>query len=345
MKPSEELMLLLELNGFDITKYKLKKQLEYEKTGNLELYKHKKYADLVVSHYAFKPDENYTSRNPLTYKPSWGEDVLNLDQYIVNHPDFEEPMTLKEFLNLDTFNEINRESILYDVLDSWVEEYREASITQMENLKTMVKLLPKKNKRYKKPSRILFLFSVLFALFTIFIYKSPDTLKISFLPFVGDLVDGYVNLLFEVDWYSLYGLLTIFLLILYAVLNNFVSRYIRDVRSEMNKHAERTFSKWEQDMKDERLKQAGILEDYVDRVTKKPQKSELNIKPLTSPEVLMQKFKDYVLMIETRYDRMTKYYKRFMLYLRLLYVLAVFNFIVYFGLGFALIQGFIGNVS
>ena len=34
MKPSEELMLLLELNGFDVLKFKLKKQLEFEKTGN-----------------------------------------------------------------------------------------------------------------------------------------------------------------------------------------------------------------------------------------------------------------------------------------------------------------------
>ena len=67
MKSSEELMLLLELNGFDIQKYKLKKQLEYEKTGNLELYKHKKYADLVVCHYTFNEDSNFFHRNPLTY--------------------------------------------------------------------------------------------------------------------------------------------------------------------------------------------------------------------------------------------------------------------------------------
>jgi len=30
MKSSEELMLLLELNGYDVKKFKLRKQLEYE---------------------------------------------------------------------------------------------------------------------------------------------------------------------------------------------------------------------------------------------------------------------------------------------------------------------------
>ncbi len=86
MNSSEELMLLLELNGFDITKFKLKMQLQYEKTGNIELYKHKKYADLVVCHYSFEEDEDYFHRNPLTYRSSWGKDVNSIDQFILNIP-------------------------------------------------------------------------------------------------------------------------------------------------------------------------------------------------------------------------------------------------------------------
>ena len=150
VKSSEELMLLLELNGFDIKKFKLKKQLEYENTGNLQLYKHKKYADLIVCHYSFDEDYDYFHRNPLTYQDSWDKAVNSIDQFYIKHPDLEKEMTLNEFLNLKKFNAINRESILYDVLDNWVEEYREASITQMENLREMVKLLPKKSRKYKK---------------------------------------------------------------------------------------------------------------------------------------------------------------------------------------------------
>ncbi len=345
MKSSEELMLLLELNGFDIKKYKLKKQLEYEKTGNLELYKHKKYSDLIVSHYAFKDDSDYFHRNPLTYKEDWGSEVKSIDQFYVSHPDLDQDMTLKEFLNLKKFNEINRESILYDILDNWVEEYREASITQMENLREMVKLLPKKNKRYKKPSKFAFFISVVLSIILMFLYKAPDALKPSFLAnvfaFWSNLVDDYVQLLYDVPWYSFLGIVAIFLMIGYAVLNNFITRYIRDVRSEKNKHAERTFDKWEQDMRDSRLKQAGILEDYVDLVIKKPKKSELVLKQLIGPGILLDKFKAYVQMVERRYDWMTKYYSKMFKYLRLEYIIAILVYISFFLVGFFMSRGWI----
>ena len=51
-------MLLLELNGYDVKKFKLRKQLEYEETGNMDLYKHKKFADLLISHYSYVEDNN-----------------------------------------------------------------------------------------------------------------------------------------------------------------------------------------------------------------------------------------------------------------------------------------------
>ena len=95
MKKSEELMLLLELNGFDIAKYKLKKQLEYEKTGNIDLYKHKRFSDLLVSHYSFAEEKDHFHRNPLTYKDSWGENVQSIDQFYFNHTELDGEMTLK----------------------------------------------------------------------------------------------------------------------------------------------------------------------------------------------------------------------------------------------------------
>lgn len=341
MKPSEELMLLLELNGFDVLKFKLKKQLEYEKSGNMDLYRHKKLQNLIISHYTYKDDTDYLHRNPLTYRESWGPEIESIDQFFVTHPDLDGEITLQQFLTMDQFNEINRESILYDILDGWVEEYREASITQMENLRQMIELLPKKNRKYKKPSKIILLFSILFALFGMFLYKSPDSLKPAFLPFLGNMVDDYVALLYDYWWYSLIGNIAIYMFIIYAVANNFFSRYMRDIRSEKSKHAKKTFDKWDQDMKDERLKQAGILEDYVDLVIKKPDKSHLDIKTLISPEILMGKFKAYVQMIERKYDIMTKYYKTYRLSLRLFFVFALFIAFVFIALGFALTRGWI----
>ncbi len=341
MKSSEELMLLLELNNFDILKYKLKKQLEYEDTGNLDLYKHKKYADLLVCHYLFKDNEDFFHRNPLTYRDDWSKDVKSIDQFLFTHPDVEGETTLKEFLALKDFDAINRESIIYDVLDGWVEEYREASITKMENLREMIKLLPKKSKKYRKPSKMTFLFTVLLALLSILLYKNPTLLQPSMISFIVEIVGDLNQLLYDVSWYSLLGVTSILLLSLYAVLNNALSRFIKDVRSEKNKHAEKTFDKWEVDMKNARLKQSGVLEDYVDLVVKKPSKSFLDLKTLIGPEILMNKFKAYVRMIEGKFDWMTKHYAKLMFSLRILFIIALVMDIIFIGVGFALTRGWI----
>ena len=208
----------------------------------------------------------------------------------------------------------------------------------------MVKLLPKKSRKYKKTSKFTFFFSILLAVIVMFLFKSPDTLKPTFLGFLNfwtTLVDDYVQLLYDVTWYSLLGNLVIVLMIGYAVLNNFISRYIRDVRSEKNKRAEQTFDKWEQNMKDARLKQAGILEDYVDLITKHPKKSELQLKTLIGPSILLDKFKSYVLMVERRYDWMTKYYSTMFKVLRIEYIIAILMYIFFFLIGFAMIRGWI----
>lgn len=334
MQASEELMLLLELNNFDIAKYKLKKQLEYENSGNLDLYKHKKFSDLLISHYTFSEDGDFLHKNPLTYKNDWPSTASSIDQFYITHPDILEETTLKEFLNDDSFNEINKESIVFDVLDGWVEEYREASISMMENLREMIILLPKKNKKYRKPSKIAFLVSILFLIFTAMVFRRPESLFFEYFVDINQL-------LYDIDLYSLLGFVATLGLALYAVANNAFSRFIRDVRSEKNKHAVKTFDKWENDMKNTRLKQSGILEDYVDLVIKKPKKSELELKSLIFPEVLISKFKAYVKQIEGKYDWMTKNYSKLVSILRLMFIGSIVLDIVFILVGFLIIRGVI----
>ena len=341
MKPSEELMLLLELNNYNVDKFKLKKQVEYEETGNLELYKYKKYADLIVCHYLYEENKDFFSRNPLTYRTSWDPTIESMDQFNITHPDIEEEMTLKSFLQLKKFNEVNRESILYDVLDKWVEEYREASIKSMENLREMILNLPKKNRKYHKPSKILFLFATLFALVNMLLFKNPEIIQPTAIVFISDFVVEWNQLLYDIPLYSLFGVFTILLFVLYAVLNNSFSRLIRDVRGEKNKRAIKTFDKWDNDMKNARLKQSGLLEDYVDLVIKSPEKSRIELITLIGPGLLLDKFKNYVKMVERKYDWMTKNYSKVMFYLRLLYFIAfVFN-LAFIGVGFAIMRGLI----
>ena len=341
MKPNEELMLLLELNGFSVLKYKLKKQLEYEDSGNLDLYRHKKFADLIVSHYLFKEKEDFLHRNPLTYQANWDKSINSIDQFIFTHPDLDEETNLKDFLALKDFDAINRESILYDVLDAWEEEYRDASITKMKNLREMIKLLPKKSRKYRKPSKGAMIFSVIIALLSILLFKNYPVLQPSFFIFLVNLVDDLNQLLYDIPWYSFFGVGSILLLVTYTVLNNALSRFIKDAKGEKNKHTERIFNKWENDIKNSHLLQSSLLEDYVDLVVKEPAKSFLDLETLIGPEILMNKFKSYVRMIEGKFDWMTKHYEKLMKALRILFTVALLVTVAFYLVGFALIRGWV----
>jgi hypothetical protein len=76
-------------------------------------------------------------------------------------------------------------------------------------------------------------------------------------------------------------------------------------------------------------------------LSKKPKKSKLEIISIIGPELLMDKFKDYVQMIERKYDFMTKYYGTFMKVIRIVFVVSVLLLLAFLGVGFALTRGWI----
>lgn len=342
MNPSEELMILLELNGYDVTKFKLKKQLEYEQSGYLELYKNKTLHDLVVDYYTYEDNQDHRHRNPLMYREDWDSSITSIDQFYVSHPDILDGVTLKDVLLTEEFSPVHKESIIYDILDGWVEEYRESSIVRMENLHEMVQRMPKKSKKYKKPSLFGFILALLLALLLMFTYMSPNTLSVPIVSIFGTWFTNFVPYLYDYPWFAFLGNVAIYMLVIFVVANSLFRRYIKDIRSEKNKHADRTFQKWNNDMKQVRLEQAGLLEDYIAKVLKKPQKSFLDITTLMAPENLMEKLKAYVMMVERKYDLMTKYYKTYRRILRAWFAVSLFAFAAFTVVGFALDWGWIG---
>lgn len=342
MRKSEELMLLIELNNYDITKYKLKKQLEFEKTGNAEIHKKKELSDLLISHYFYDVNSDFVHRNPLTCRSTWLESVKSIDQFYFKHPELDYEMTIREFMQLKGFNEVQKESMLFDILDNWVEEYREISITQMENLRKMINLLPKKkNKRHRKPGKLTFILTLIAFLLLAFLFKSPDVLKPTFFPFTHGIVDGLNVWLYNSGWFSFLGWVTVLVLGFYLVLHNLLTRFLVDVRSEKNKHAIRMFDKWDNDMKNVRLDQSGKLEDYVDQLIKNPKDTFLDITTIMGPESLMDKFRRYVESVEYKRDWMTKNYKKTMRIQRWIFVLSLLLNTSFYLVGFALMWGWI----
>ncbi len=334
MTPGEELMLLLELNDYDVTKYRIKKFLEFDQNfHDISLVNQRTLKDLLVTYYTYDNSQDDRYKNPLTYKKSWPLEIETLDEFYVSHIDLESTMTLKEFIELDTFNSLTKESILYDIFDGWIEDYRNASIQQMEDLEKLVELLPKKIKKQRKPSLLAFVLTTLIGLMLALLYQSPESLTFGIFPFLTPMVDKLNGLLYEIPWYSLFGVVTIFLLFGHSIFNLFFKKFIKDVRGEKSKYAERMFSKWFDDMEKERLKQSGILEDYVEKVMKDSKHARLPMSELAGPEILLDKFKNYVRSINNRFDKMAKYHKQFMRYLRILLFVSMLMTIAFIAIG------------
>lgn len=341
MKPSEELMLLLELNNYNIDKFRLKMQIGYEETGNLKLASLKKYSDIIVSHYLYGDNLDYFSRNPLAYKLSWDASVESLDQFKVKHIHLQKVITLKKLINLEEINEFNKERILNDIFFNWEEEYSESSIRSLDNLRQVINLLSKNNKKYRKPSIWAFLFTLLLALVNVLVYKNPSVLQLSSLLFVNDFIYDWNQVLIDVSWYRLLGVFSTLLLSLYTLRNYTFSRLIRRVLRKTNKLPNKIFSKLGKDIEKARLNQSSLLKSYVTSVIKNPSESKFLVVRLTGPGILMDKAKVYVKTVEKKHDWMTNNYTKYMIYLRLLFLFVFALNIAYMGVGFAIIRGLI----
>ena len=97
MRPSEKLLLLLELNGFDVSNIRVKKQLEYEQNGNVDIYQYYRFTDIIEHHYEYE-NSDILNRNPLNYHSSWKRTAKSVDQFYIEHPEIGPGVTLKEFI-------------------------------------------------------------------------------------------------------------------------------------------------------------------------------------------------------------------------------------------------------
>ena len=74
-------------------------------------------------------------------------------------------------------------------------------------------------------------------------------------------------------------------------------------------------------------------------VITKPKKSHLDIKLMGGPEKLMRKFKDYVKLVEKRFDFMKKHYETIAFVLRLIFLGAILFNLGFYIFGFLLTRG------
>jgi len=257
MLPSEKLMLFLELNEVDVSDYLIRRQVEIKDSSQYGAYKINSIKKLLE--FIYEENTNLENlKNPLAYQNKRSHDIEFLEFIKVSHPDLEKKMPLYEFLKLTSFNIIQKESILFDVLDEYVSDYRESTNALMNIYEQMTLQLPSKQKRYKKPSFIKFLIALFLSIFLLLVYQNSSS------AFTLGIGYNIHQLMIELPWYNTILFITTFLFVFYAVASNIFVQFIKNINKEKKIAVKKYFKKWNAKLDQKRLKQAGLLEDYVD---------------------------------------------------------------------------------
>jgi hypothetical protein len=341
MRPSEKLVLMLELNNFNIDSLLLKKRIDSELSGNVELHLCNTYSDLIISNYLYEENTDYTTINPLTYRVDSSKEVDSLDQLVIKHPDVGKRLTIKEFLSIEIFSEAEKRNILNDVIHTWLNEYKEARSKSISDLNELFFIITGENSGYRKPSKIAFILGFIFALFNVVLFVNHGTLQLGFLSSLSNYIEEWSLLLNESLIFSVFGVFTILLFLLYAFQNYVLSTKINGVMREKTSKAIKKIYKWDNDMNKVMSKKTKTLEKYVNLVIKKPDKSNFEMKKLNTYELILEKNRSYVKKVERKHDWMNKNYVKRMKYLQLTYIGFVLLDLAFIGLAFAIIRGLI----
>lgn len=322
MKPSEELMLLLELNQFFVTRFKLKKQLEYEKSKNTALFHYDNYEDLVLHQYVSQDYHIDLHKNPLIDRTHWGTKIKRFNEFYINHPELKEEITLQIFLSSDTLNEIDKKRILHDILNQWVDEYQKASAEKMNDLKILASFLPATNKKYKSPNKVKLLI-----------------VGILFTAMIALYIQGMKGLLEDIAIYRYLGIFVIFLLVIYVVSHSLIASYIHNIKIDKKAYAVKTINQWEEKMAKYKQKQEKLTGKFTSVILKNPEIECLSIKKLIGPETPIRNLTSYVKKMEHKFDLMTKNHQTINKAIGILFIITLIGCIVFFMMGFAMIEG------
>lgn len=341
MRPSEKLILMLELNNYDIDNLFLKKQVESEKSGNMDLHKYNKYSDLIVCNYLYEENMDYTSRNPMSYRVGSWDDIESLDQLVIKHPDVGKQLTIKEFLSIEIFSVTEKRNILSDVTHTWLDEYREARSNSLKNIQELFFITTKVNIKYRKPSKVVFIILFILALFNTILFVRPQILQNQIFSSFSNFINSWSQLLHDTPIYSGFAVFTLLLFILYAYQNYTLLSKIRGVMIEKTSNVVRKIYNWDIEMKKVMAKNDKLLEKYVSKVLKKPERSRLEIKKLNGFEILLDKYRLYVQKVERKYYWMNKNYIKKVKYYRVTYISFILIELAFISLAFAIIRGLI----
>lgn len=323
MNDGDKLMLLFEMLGNDVSKYKFKRQLEFEEYGNTDLYKTKTLEGMLLK-CRNKVDSDYYSKNPLTYTTHWQMEDRSLLNFYIKHPDIVGSITFGQLLKSDAYTEIMKESIIYDVCDAWVQEYRDFCYYRMKNIDTMFELLPE-HKKYSPPFFLFKWGSLFLIVILLWIFNNPSLLNIGIISNMNEPLAYNVT-------YNLVGILAILSLVVYLVVASAIGKIVRDIRKDKKLKKDKVFADLDEKVQLKRLNQSTVLEKFITDYFNKEEDLIFDISLFAGPEKHMRKAVLYTRAVERRYDYMTRYYGGIKFILFLVLAAGVGLFFVFFSI-------------
>jgi hypothetical protein len=165
LNKADELMVFLEMNGYDVSKYCYKKQLFDNDFGNLSAVDGNTLEEVLISLKDTK-DNDLLNSNPLVYLSLWEktkrkEETIELGDFYINNPRITERMTLQELIDNPTIKEDIKIHVIQDQLLKWNHEYKKFVKRTIYIANEWMELMTREVEYFKMPSIINIILSIL----------------------------------------------------------------------------------------------------------------------------------------------------------------------------------------
>jgi hypothetical protein len=331
MTAGEELMVFLEMNGYNIAKYKKKQQLSKFKTGNISLMHKKTLEDFLLTYYQSENSE-VLHINPLIYIDLWQkhkiekEKVEIFDFYII-HPRIEADITLQSFIDDATIKEEIKRRILNEVIDKWVQDYKEYSKAIVSNINEWADEMIEDVEYYRIPTLFKTIgISVVFIILFLTYFS-----KITFF-------NMYQQEIMKTVWFNIYFIAIFTIAAIYIVKTDLFRKRVKNVKTSWKKQIVRQERKIDKQLD----KFTFVFEDLI--VNDELIKRRKVLKKLSSVETVNKgilRLKSCIFNFEKGFNKVLCNYETSLHFKDVSFFLILALFIVYMIMGFTLSKGWI----
>lgn len=331
MTATEELLVFLELNGYDVNKFKYQMQLTKELQGNTNLLQQNTIQNFLEEYYSSTKVDLLHS-NPFIYTVLWEQkkvdkEKVSIEDFYITHERVEEDLTIYQFVNDQTIKDDIKIRILSDQITKWIREYKSyikrSLFVQNEWLELMTREV-----EYQQTPPITKLIIAIVTFLLVIITLSP--------PFMESAI--YLDAIMNQFWFMLYTILFVgFILITISKYDHYRQKFKRVKGKEYT-----SFQKKRQNILTTLETVEIDLNTLIDQDEIVPKKVFIKrINRIIKINNKISRYKNDVIFFESIYLFVIKHYISITSKIDNKNIVIITSFVLYIVMGFLLGKGFI----